>query len=350
MKIDQLFGEKHKKERYPYVIAEIGVNHEGNIDLAKRLVELAAEGGAHAAKFQTYKAELLTVKDSPSYWDLSQEKTKSQFELFKKYDKFWKSEYESLKLICDENGVEFLSTPFDSNSASFLNDLMPAYKISSSDITNKPFIEQISTFGKPIILSTGASDLVEINDALKWIAPSNVDVALLHCVLNYPTSNQDANLGMITGLKEAFPDLIIGYSDHTMPGDMKNLEIATILGAEIIEKHFTHDKTLKGNDHYHSMDKEDLKNFYQRLKLVLELIGTTKVTYIESEEKSRLNARRSLVTTRRLGIGDKIQLSDLTWKRPAHGISPKYIENIVGREVIADIDEDAIIKWEYLKE
>ena len=153
----------------PYIIAEAGVNHEGSMDLAKRLIREAKTGGADAIKFQTYKADTIASKNSPSYWDTSKESITSQHELFKKYDKFWKDEFYELKNYCDEIGIEFMSTPFDKESAEFLNDLMNVFKISSSDITNKPFIEFICDFGKPIILSTGASSLDEINDAVTWI-------------------------------------------------------------------------------------------------------------------------------------------------------------------------------------
>ncbi|MEP7145662.1 MAG: N-acetylneuraminate synthase family protein, partial [bacterium] len=166
----------------PYVIAEAGVNHEGDMDLAKRLIDEAADGGAHAIKFQTYKAESLASKDSPSYWDLNKEPTQNQVELFKKYDKFWKKEYEELKKVCDNRGIEFLSTPFDTDAADFLNDMMPAFKISSSDITNLPFIEYMCKFGKPIILSTGASNVWEIQQAVELIEKFGNPLSLLHCV------------------------------------------------------------------------------------------------------------------------------------------------------------------------
>lgn len=153
--------------------------------------------GAHAIKFQTYKAETIASKDSPAYWDITKEPTKSQFELFTKHDKFWKKEMEELKIYCDQVGIEFMSTPFDIESA-ILNDLMDVYKISSSDLTNKPFIQHICQFNKPIILSTGASHHYEIIEAVKWINEYKNPLALLHCVLNYPTPDQNANLGMIS--------------------------------------------------------------------------------------------------------------------------------------------------------
>jgi len=328
----------------PYMIAEVGVNHEGSMVTAKRLVDEAKEGGAHAVKFQSYKAETLASKHSPAYWDTTKEPTESQFELFKKHDSFWKEEMQELKNYCDKVGIEFMSTPFDVESAEFLNEMMDVFKISSSDITNKPFIEYICSFEKPIILSTGASDLEEVHDAVNWIKPFNVPLALLHCVLNYPTPDENANLGMIKGLIREFPDNIIGYSDHTLPNDMKVCEIATMLGSVIIEKHFTHDKSLPGNDHYHAMDKQDLKKFNANLETAFEILGNFKIEALADEEKSRLNARRSLVAAKDIPKGKIIEKSDLTFKRPAHGISPKYIDDVVGKEAKVDIMEDDIIK------
>jgi len=334
----------------PYIIAEAGVNHEGSMDIAKRLIDEAKEGGANAIKFQTYKAETIASKDSPSYWDLSKEPTTSQFELFKKHDKFWKKEFVELKKYCDIVGIEFMSTPFDIESANFLNDLMDVFKISSSDITNKPFIEYLCDFGKPIILSTGASHLFEIQEAVSWIENKGNPLTLLHCVLNYPTKDVNAQLGMIKGLKIKFPDKIIGYSDHTQPNDMKVLEMATMLGAVVIEKHFTHDKTLPGNDHYHAMDKVDLRLFRNNLLRTFDVLGDFDVHSTESQEISRMNARRSLVAAKDIPAGKIIEKSDLTFKRPAFGVSPRNIDNVVGMKAINDISEDAVIKWMMIKE
>lgn len=348
MKILELFkkGVNNEPVVRPYVIAEVGVNHEGSMKTAKRLVDEAKEGGADAVKFQSYKAETLASKDSPAYWDTSKEPTKSQFQLFKKHDSFWKDEMQELKDYCDKIGIEFMSTPFDVESAEFLNEMMDVFKISSSDITNKPFIQYIAGFGKPIILSTGASDLSEIEDAIGWIGAFNVPLALLHCVLNYPTPDENANLGMISGLKEAFPNNIIGYSDHTLPKDMKVCEMATMLGSVIIEKHFTHDKTLPGNDHYHAMDKEDLKVFYRNLERTFEILGSFKVEALEDEDKARQNARRSLIAAKDLKKGHIITKEDLTFKRPAHGVSPKFIDDVIGKELAKDISDDDVIKWD----
>ena len=328
----------------PFVIAEAGVNHGGDLDLAKRLIDEASDGGANAIKFQTYKASLIASKNSPAYWDTEQEPIDSQYQLFKKYDKFWKNEYECLKKYCDQAGIEFMSTPFDMESAKFLNELMDVFKISSSDITNKPFIEYICSFGKPIILSTGASYLYEIQEAVEWIDIKNIPVALLHCVLNYPTEDKNIHLGMIKDLQNKFPDKIIGYSDHALPNNMKALEIATILGAVILEKHFTYDKTLSGNDHYHAMDKEDLKQLYINLEQVFTMLGSHKKRSLPSEESARTNARRSLVATRDIPEGVVICHEHLTWKRPAYGVSPREIEDIIGKKTIKTIYKDDLIQ------
>jgi N-acetylneuraminate synthase len=351
MKLLKLFSEINPYENKlykPYIIAEAGVNHEGSMALAKRLCDEAKEGGADAIKFQTYKADTLTSKDSPAYWDTSKEPTKSQHELFTKHDKFWKTEMQELKNYCDEIGIEFLSTPFDKESACFLNDMMEVFKISSSDLTNKPFIEFICDFNKPIILSTGASSLSEVYEAVEWIEKKGNPLALLHCVLNYPTSDENANLGMLLDLKDKFPDKLIGYSDHTLPKDMKVCEMATLLGSIIIEKHFTHDKTLPGNDHYHAMDKEDLKQFRKNLEHTFSVLGEFKIKALVDEESARRNARRSLVAAKDIPLGKIITEEDLTFKRPAHGVSPKFINEIIGKKALIAIKEDAVLQWKML--
>ncbi|MCL1986085.1 MAG: N-acetylneuraminate synthase family protein [Betaproteobacteria bacterium] len=333
----------------PYVIAEAGVNHEGSMDTARRLIDEAAEAGAQAIKFQTYRAATLASRDSPAYWDTRKESTRSQYELFRKYDKFWKGEFEVLKRHCDSTGIAFLSTPFDTESAVFLNELIEVYKISSSDITNKPFIEFMCDFGKPIILSTGASYLHEITEAVEWIEAKGNPLALLHCVLNYPTEDRNAGLGMIPELHRHFPQHCIGYSDHTLPGDMKVLEIATLLGARILEKHFTHDKSLPGNDHYHAMDKKDLKRFWMNMERALAIVGPLKVSAFASEEPARRNARRSLVTARPVRGGARITRDDLTWKRPAHGISPRDVDTVLDMTARVDLAEDTVLQWKHLE-
>ncbi len=351
MRISDVFNECNpdsSKIEIPYIIAEIGVNHEGNMDIAKRLIDEAQEGGAHAVKFQTYKADTIASKNSPSYWDLTKEKTTSQHKLFKKYDKFWKTEFEELRKYCDHADIEFLSTPFDLESATFLNDLMDVFKISSSDITNKPFIEYICQFGKPIILSTGAANMDEILSAVGWIQVKKNTLSLLHCILNYPTLDENANLGMIMHLKEKFPQIIIGYSDHTLPKEMDTLVTSMMLGAKIVEKHFTHDKSLPGNDHYHAMDKNDLQLFISKANEIIKLIGSYKKKSLDTEELARLNARRSLVAKKQIEQGSIITEEDLTFKRPAHGIPPYNFEDLIGKRAKVEILQDTILTWDMI--
>lgn len=353
MKLNELithYCPDHYTVRRPFIIAEAGVNHEGDMNLARRLIEEAKEGGANAIKFQTYKAETIASKDSPSYWDLSKEPTDSQYRLFKKYDKFWKKEFEALKRHCDETGIEFLSTPFDIESARFLNDLMDVYKISSSDLNNKPFIEFLCAFGKPIVLSTGAAYMHEVDESVGWIQDKGNPVALLHCILNYPTDDANANLAMIQTLRRRYSELPIGYSDHTLPKDMKTLEVATLLGATIIEKHFSHDKTLPGNDHYHAMDKHDLMRFNRRMDELFALLGDGRKRPLESERLSRANARRSLVAARDIPAGRIIDAADITWKRPGRGIDPREFDRLVGAKARQNIAEDTVLQWGMLGE
>ena len=241
-----------------------------------------------------------------------------------------------------------MSTPFDIESAKFLNDLMSVFKISSSDITNLPFIDFMCDFGKPIILSTGASYLWEIQEAVDLIEKKGNELCLMHCVLNYPTPNENANISMIKDISKNFPNAITGYSDHTLPESMDTCLYAWLLGAKIIEKHFTHDKSLPGNDHYHAMDKEDLKLFWNKLKHAELLLGQDKITSLPSEEPARKNARRSLVASCDIPLGTKISYGHLTWKRPAHGISPREINNVIGKKSLVDIKEDDILKWKNL--
>ena len=332
----------------PYIIAEIGVNHEGSLDQAKKLIDLAKEGGADAAKFQSYKADTLASKNSPSYWDTNKEPTKSQHELFQKYDKFEPEDYIALAEYSRLNEIDFLSTPFDDNAIEFLDPLVPFFKIASADITNTPFLRKVAAKGKPVVLSTGASTLAEIDTALDTLGKSGCpDIALLHCILNYPTPFEQAHLRMIKGLIRAYPEHIIGYSDHTLPdAAMTSLIAAHLLGAVIIEKHFTHDKTLPGNDHYHAMDVNDLKRFIELIEQIHVSLGPdSHKKPIKTEEISRLNARRSIVLSRDVPTDQKLTEKDLTCKRPGTGISPLNWDEILGSRTTSDLKADHILRW-----
>jgi N-acetylneuraminate synthase len=336
----------------PYIIAEIGVNHEGSIEKAKEMIRLAKEGGANAAKFQSYKAETLVLKHSPSYWDLNKEPTKSQYKLCKKYDSFGEKEYVELSEYCSELGIDFISTPFDDTAIEFLDPLVPFFKIASADITNIPFLRKIAAKGKPIVQSTGGSTLDEIHSAVETVRNVGCDsMTLLHCILNYPTPNEYAHLGMITGLREAFPDFVIGYSDHTLPDEnMTILTAAYLLGARVIEKHFTYDKTLPGNDHYHAMDVNDLKRFVELIERIQISLGQdSHKRPIETEAVSRKNARRSIVLNQDVSAGHELTENDLTYKRPGTGISPIHWDDVLGRRITNVLKADHLLQWEDLE-
>lgn len=337
---------KDKFEK-PYIIAEVGVNHEGSMEKAKFMIEEAKKGGADAVKFQSYKAEKLASKNSPAYWDLNEESTKSQFELFKKYDKFGEKEFIELAKYAKEVGIDFISTPFDIESVDFLDDLMPAYKIASADITNVPFLRHVASKNKPILLSTGASKISEIWNAIEILKDAgNNKIILLHCVLNYPTKYENANLGMIKDMKEKFKDYIIGYSDHTLPERIEDIFLTSwFLGAQVIEKHFTFDKTLPGNDHYHAMDGNDLKKVTNKINDIIQVYGKDEKTFLETEKISRKNARRSIVAKVDIKQGEILSEDKLITKRPAKGISAFYYDDVVGRKAKRDIKEDEILNF-----
>lgn len=330
----------------PYIIAEIGVNHGGSIDIAKQLIEEAAASGAHAVKFQTYKAERIASRHSPAYWDQSKEPTSSQFELFKKYDSFGEKEYVELAGHSARHRVDFLSTPFDLDAVDFLDPLVPAFKIASADITNVPLLRKVGRTGKPVVLSTGGSTLAEIGNAVELLRGAGcADLALLHCMLNYPTPPERAQLMQIQVLKRIFADCPIGYSDHVAPDEtISALEAATLLGASILEKHFTHDKTLPGNDHYHAMDRHDLERFVSKLKTYRVLVGVG-VKALRYEEIARKHARRSIVAARRIERGEVFSEDNLIAKRPGHGISPLCWDEIVGRKSAVVIEDDELLRW-----
>ena len=340
------------------LIAEIGVNYydiakkEGisAMDAAKLMVKEAKDAGIHAVKFQTYKAGTLAAKASPSYWDLTEESTTSQYELFKKFDSFGYEEYKELKNYCDEIGIEFLSTAFDYESADYLDDLMEVYKISSSDLSNIPFIEYQAKKDKPILLSIGASELEEIERAVDTIRAHNDNqIVLLHCVLEYPTPLEHANLLKIQTLKEQFTDLIIGYSDHTKPTESNDvIKTAYNLGAICVEKHFTLDKTLKGNDHYHAMDPDDARRILKDIETLDMIRGNKELKCLETEQTARLNARRSIVSNGLIKAGSEITESMLTYKRPGTGISPDRIHEVTGKKAAFDIADDTIITEDML--
>ena len=342
----------------PYLIAEVGVNFYDTarvenispLEAAKKYIKAAKEAGVDAVKFQSYKADTIVSKNSPAYWDLFKEPTTTQHGLFKKHDGFNQEDYEELYHYCEEVGVDFMSTPFDYESADYLDKMVKIYKISSSDLSNLPFIRYIARKKKPIYLSVGAAYVSEIEEAVRAMKEEGCpEICLLHCVLSYPTKNRDANLSVITTLKRLFPDIKIGYSDHTMPDEtMTILTTAYLLGAEVIEKHFTLDKTLTGNDHYHAGDPEDFAKAIRNFELITEVYGNPEKTVLPCELIPRREARRSLVLTRNMKKGEVIRPEDIMAKRPGTGICPSYQDVVIGRHVSCDLEEDTVLTWDMI--
>lgn len=337
----------------PYVIAEIGVNHEGSLDRAKRLIEQVASAGGNAAKFQTYKADKLAAKhSSPAYWDLSQEPTKSQHELFQRFDSFGATEYEALAKHCADFGIDFMSTPFDLEAVDLLTPLMPLTKVASADLTNIPLLRKVAATGNPVVLSVGAGNHAEIERALEELTSHGASsITLLHCVLNYPTPRKHAQLGQIMVLQQRFGGkATIGYSDHVPPepdGSLPALIQATLFGAVILEKHFTDDKTAVGNDHYHAMNAEDLKGFLAELEIYRELHGAGELD-LDIQQSAINNARRRIIAARDLAVGDTISEADLIALRSNRGIEILNWDEVVGRKVAQPISVDHPINWQDL--
>ena len=340
----------------PYMIAEMGVNFYDTakalgisaLDAAKMYIDKAAEAGGDCAKFQSYKASTIVSKNSPAYWDTTKEPTKTQYELFQKHDGFGEKEY---KILCDythEKGMDFTSTPFDYASADYLYDMVDFYKISSSDLSNLPFVKYIGMKGKPVYISVGAAYLSEVDTAVRILKEAGCkDIVLLHCVLSYPTSPNNANLRVIETLKKVFTDVRVGFSDHVAPDEsMMTLATAYLLGAEVIKKHFTLDKSLPGNDHYHSGDPEDFKKAISNFRWIGIVLGSGEKTVLECEQIPRREARRSLVLTRDMKKGEIISENDLMPKRPGTGISPEYSNIVIGRRISRDLEEDTILTWD----
>jgi len=346
----------------PFIIAEIGVNyydiaarnHISPLEAARAMIIEAVDAGADAVKFQSYKAENLAVVNSPSYWDIREEPTPTQYDLFKKYDHFTARDYTILADVCRQAGCLFLSTPFDFEAADYLEHLCPFFKISSSDLTNWPLIAHIAAKGKPVFLSTGASSITEIHESVKVITDQgNHEICLLHCVLSYPTHYEDAHLNMITHLRQEFPKYLIGYSDHTLPDpSMTCMRYAYRLGARVLEKHFTLDKTLSGNDHYHAMDVEDLRQLKANLDspavredpaIISKAGGMGQKICLPCEEAAKKNARRSIVAKQPIAAGELITLNNITFKRPGTGLAPKEINKVLGHRVRFSLDRDQAI-------
>lgn len=328
-----------------FIIAEAGVNHNGDIKLAKKLIDAALESGVDAVKFQTFKSEKLVTKKAvmADYQKTNIGKEESQYEMLKRLEVSFE-DFKELKAYCHNKGIIFLSTPFDFKSADFLNEIgISAFKISSSDLTNLPLIERIAQFNKPIILSSGMATMGEIEEAVNAIKNiGNEEIAVLHCTSNYPASKEKANLKVISTLREAF-GVIAGYSDHTEGTLIPSA--AAVLGSAIIEKHFTLDKNMDGPDHKASLEPDELKKMVNEIRVIEKALGNGIKTCIEEEINTKQVARKSIVAARRIAAGEIIAFEDLDFKRPENGMKPSEYKKIVGRKARVEIDEEEVIDF-----
>ena len=340
----------------PFLIGDIGVNYYeiaekeeiSLLDAAKLMILEAKKCGLDAVKFQSYKAENIVSRKASDFDD---ESSISLFDLFKKYDKFGYEEFHQLADYCSEIGIMFLSTPLDIESADYLEEFMDIYPIASSDLTNIPFIQYIARKNKSILLLTGGATLNEIKNAVRAIEDvSTVDIAIMHTILSFPTEYRDANLLMIKDLAQNFPEYEIGYSDHTIAdSNMFVLTTAYNYGAGIIEKHFTLDKSLSGEDHFHSMDPEDVMILKANLNFLSQIRGIKNKQPLIYESSTRRAERRSIVLAQDIKKGDVITRDVLTFKRPGIGISPDKIDEVIGRIASVDIEEDTLIDFDMLE-
>ena len=332
------------------VVAEAGVNHEGDLGTALRMVREAAAAGAGAIKFQTYTASRLATRSSRAYWDESKEPTESQFELFSRYDRFGEPEYRRIAAECDEAAIAFVTSAFDVDSVEWLDPLVGAFKIASGDITNTPLLTRVARTRQPILLSTGASTMAEIAEAVELLdREGSREVAILQCTLAYPTRTEDAAVGGLLELATAFPGRPLGYSDHTVPPDsFAVIAAAYALGARVIETHFTLDRTLPGNDHYHALDPADLARLVTELGRLRILLGPPEKRVLSVEEAARRGARRSVVARVDIPRGTRLTPELLDVKRPGGGVPPAFMVDPDGWRAAVDIAEDTTLEWAML--
>ena len=327
-----------------YIIAEAGVNHNGSLDLAKQLVDVAAEAGADAVKFQTYVPENLVSRyaEKADYQKVTTDKAESQLDMLRKVmlKKEW---YQELIDYAEAKGIQFISTPFDLESIDFLATLnLPLYKIPSGEITNLPYLEKIGELGKPVILSTGMSDMNEVRKAVDILKRNGCPkVSVLHCNTQYPTPFEDVNLVVMDSLKEQLK-LEVGYSDHTLGIEVPIAAVG--MGAMIIEKHFTLDKTMKGPDHKASLEPGELIAMVRGIRNIEKAIGSGDKRVTESEQGNKGIVRKSIVAKRDIKKGAVFSDDNITVKRPGTGISPMRWYEVIGKTAIHDFKEDELIE------
>lgn len=331
-----------------FIIAEAGVNHNGSVDLAVRLVDAARDAGADAVKFQTFRADSLATASAhkAAYQERTTDGGETQFQMLKRLELSAES-HRRLIEYCREVGIQFLSSPFDIESADLLEQMaLPLYKIPSGEITNLPYLRHIARKQRPIILSTGMSTLGEVEEGIQTLRESGaVDITLLHCVTEYPAPFDEINLRAMCTLRTAF-GLPVGYSDHT-PGI--EISIAAVaLGAAVIEKHFTLDRSLPGPDHAASLEPSELKQMVTAIRHVEAALGNGIKAPAKCEIPNISVARKSLVASRALQAGHKLQLDDLAIKRPGNGIPPRQQPDLIGRTLRCNVQKDDLLRWDHL--
>lgn len=333
----------------PYIIAEIGANHNGDLELAKKMIDIAKEKGADAVKFQSWSKDSIFAQEvyKGNYFLADDYRNRTDHTLESIVDAYslGKEEQRKLKDYCDQIGITFSSTPFCEEEVDFLVDELEVdfLKVASMDLNNYPFLDYIARKRKPVILSTGLSTLGEIDEAVRTIASAGNDkIIILHCVSIYPPKDEEVNLNNIDMLRDLY-GYPTGYSDHTIGIAAPILSIAK--GACIIEKHFTLDKNMEGWDHKVSADPNELEIIVRECKKSAKMLGN--YGKVVNESKERLNAfRRSIVVTRDIKEGEIIKREDLTSKRPGTGIEPRYMDFIVGKKSKRDLKYDELIKME----
>jgi len=326
-----------------FVIAEAGVNHGGDMEIAKQLIDLAADAGADAVKFQTFKAEHLILGDiqKAPYQKGTTDASETQFDMLKKLEVGREQNLE-LKQYCVNKDIVFLTTPFDEESLEEIDELnLPAYKVASTDTTNLPFLKKIAKKGKPIFLSTGMSYLSEVKLALEAIHEYNKDVVLLQCTANYPIKDSEANLAVINTYRDNF-DILLGYSDHSTGTGAAPFAIP--MGVKVVEKHFTLDKTSKGPDHAASLSPDELIDFVKIVRKVDEYMGSAIKQPSKSEVDTRKSLQKCLVARQYIQKGDMFNNNNLVAKRTGGvGISPIEINKILGNKSNKNYRIDEVI-------
>lgn len=333
--------------KHVVIIAEAGVNHNGNIENALRLIDVAADAGVDYIKFQTFKAENLvsrSAKKAEYQIQNTGDIKESQLQMLKKLE-LSEEQHERLIAYCKEKKVKFFSTAFDLSSLEYLQSIgLDMVKIPSGEITNLPYLRKAASLFRKVILSTGMSTMQEISDAMHVFLKAGIskeDITILHCNTEYPTPMEDVNLKAIQHIQKEF-QTAVGYSDHTLGIEIPVAAVA--LGASIIEKHFTLDKTMKGPDHKASLDPNELKAMVFAIRNIEKAISGSGLKTVSSSEQKNINiARKSIVANRRIAAGERFSEENLTVKRPGSGISPMKWDEVIGKTAIKDFDIDELI-------